>query len=68
MVADELARTVSVRVDERGDGPVSALAASAAELQLLGRVALGHVAPNDNGARPAFSADAPRAVRSLWIR
>jgi hypothetical protein len=27
---------VSVRVDERGDGPVSSLAASAAELQLMG--------------------------------
>ena len=36
VVADELVRTVSVRVDERGDGPVSSLAASAAELQLMG--------------------------------
>ena len=36
VVADELARTVSVRVLERGDGAVSALADAGAELQLLG--------------------------------
>jgi DtxR family Mn-dependent transcriptional regulator len=36
VVADELARTVSVRVVERGDGPVSQLGVAAAELQLLG--------------------------------
>ena len=33
---DALARTVSVRVDDRGDGAVSALGAAAAELQLVG--------------------------------
>ncbi len=36
VVADELARTVSVRVVERGEGSVSALATSGAELQLMG--------------------------------
>jgi len=36
VVADELGRTVSVRVDERGDGPVSRLGVGCAELQLLG--------------------------------
>ena len=35
-VQDALARTVSVRVDRRGDGPVSAMGAAAAELQLVG--------------------------------
>jgi DtxR family Mn-dependent transcriptional regulator len=35
-VEDRLARTVSVRVDERGDGPVSDLAHAGPELQLLG--------------------------------
>ena len=35
-VEDRLARTVSVRVERRGDGAVSTLAAAAAELQLLG--------------------------------
>ena len=35
-VQDALARTVSVRVDQRGDGAVSALGAAAAELQLVG--------------------------------
>jgi len=35
-VQDALARTVSVRVDERGDGPISALGAAGAELQLVG--------------------------------
>jgi DtxR family transcriptional regulator, Mn-dependent transcriptional regulator len=35
-VEDQLARTVSVRVDERGDGPVSTLAHAGPELQLLG--------------------------------
>ena len=35
-VEDRLARTVSVRVEERGDGPVSTLADASAELQLLG--------------------------------
>jgi DtxR family Mn-dependent transcriptional regulator len=35
-VEDRVARTVSVRVDERGDGPVSTLADASAELQLLG--------------------------------
>jgi DtxR family transcriptional regulator, Mn-dependent transcriptional regulator len=35
-VEDRLARTVSVRVDERGEGPVSDLAAAGPELQLLG--------------------------------
>ena len=35
-VQDALARTVSVRVEQRGDGPVSALGAAAAELQLVG--------------------------------
>jgi len=35
-VQDALARTVSVRVVERGDGGVSALGAAAAELQLVG--------------------------------
>jgi DtxR family transcriptional regulator, Mn-dependent transcriptional regulator len=35
-VQDALARTVSVRVVERGDGAVSALGAAAAELQLVG--------------------------------
>jgi len=35
-VQDALARTVSVRVDDRGDGEVSALGAAAAELQLVG--------------------------------
>jgi DtxR family transcriptional regulator, iron-dependent repressor len=33
---DRLARTVSVRVDARGDGPVSTLAQAGPELQLLG--------------------------------
>jgi DtxR family Mn-dependent transcriptional regulator len=36
-VEDRLARTVSVRVDERGDGPVSTLAEAGPELQLLGQ-------------------------------
>ena len=36
VVADELARTVSVRVEQRGDGPVSRLGVAGAELQLLG--------------------------------
>ena len=36
VVADELARTVSVRVEHRGDGPVSRLGVAGAELQLLG--------------------------------
>jgi hypothetical protein len=36
-VEDRLARTVSVRVDERGDGPVSDLADAGPELQLLGQ-------------------------------
>jgi DtxR family Mn-dependent transcriptional regulator len=35
-VDDRVARTVSVRVEERGDGPVSTLADASAELQLLG--------------------------------
>jgi DtxR family transcriptional regulator, Mn-dependent transcriptional regulator len=35
-VEDRLARTVSVRVDERGDGGVSSLGDQGAELQLLG--------------------------------
>jgi DtxR family Mn-dependent transcriptional regulator len=35
-VEDGLARTVSVRVEVRGDGPVSPLAAAGPELQLLG--------------------------------
>jgi DtxR family Mn-dependent transcriptional regulator len=35
-VEDRVARTVSVRVDERGDGPVSTLADTSAALQLLG--------------------------------
>jgi DtxR family transcriptional regulator, iron-dependent repressor len=35
-VQDALARTVSVRVEQRGEGPVSALGAAAAELQLVG--------------------------------
>ena len=35
-VEDQLARTVSVRVDARGEGPVSTLAAAGPELQLLG--------------------------------
>ena len=35
-VQDALARTVSVRVDDRGDGEISALGAAAAELQLVG--------------------------------
>ena len=35
-VEDRVARTVSVRVEERGDGPVSTLADASAELQLLG--------------------------------
>ena len=35
-VQDALVRTVSVRVDERGDGPISALGAAGAELQLVG--------------------------------
>ena len=35
-VQDALARTVSVRVEHRGDGAVSALGAAAAELQLVG--------------------------------
>ncbi len=35
-VEDRLARTVSVRVDLRGDGPVSTLADAGPELQLLG--------------------------------
>ena len=44
-VPDELARTVSVRVDERGDGAVSALAPSAAELQLMGPSPAGACRP-----------------------
>ncbi len=36
-VEDRLARTVSVRVDERGDGAVSTLAEAGPELQLLGQ-------------------------------
>jgi DtxR family transcriptional regulator, Mn-dependent transcriptional regulator len=36
-VEDRLARTVSVRVEERGDGAVSALADAGPELQLLGQ-------------------------------
>jgi DtxR family transcriptional regulator, Mn-dependent transcriptional regulator len=35
-VEDRLARTVSVRIDRRGDGPVSSLTEAGAELQLLG--------------------------------
>jgi DtxR family Mn-dependent transcriptional regulator len=35
-VEDRVGRTVSVRVEERGDGPVSTLADASAELQLLG--------------------------------
>jgi DtxR family transcriptional regulator, iron-dependent repressor len=35
-VEDKVGRTVSVRVEERGDGPVSTLADASAELQLLG--------------------------------
>jgi DtxR family Mn-dependent transcriptional regulator len=35
-VQDALARTVSVRVDDRGEGEISALGAAAAELQLVG--------------------------------
>ena len=35
-IEDRLARTVSVRVVERGDGPVSALGEVGPELQLLG--------------------------------
>jgi DtxR family Mn-dependent transcriptional regulator len=35
-VLDALARTVSVRVEQRGDGPISQLGAAAAELQLVG--------------------------------
>jgi DtxR family Mn-dependent transcriptional regulator len=35
-VEDRLARTVSVRIDRRGDGPVSSLTDAGAELQLLG--------------------------------
>jgi DtxR family transcriptional regulator, Mn-dependent transcriptional regulator len=35
-VEDKLGRTVSVRVDTRGDGPVSTLSDASAELQLLG--------------------------------
>ena len=35
-VEDMVARTVSVRVEERGDGPVSTLADASAEIQLLG--------------------------------
>ncbi len=35
-VADAFARTVSVRVEQRGDGPISQLGAAAAELQLVG--------------------------------
>ncbi len=35
-VEDMVARTVSVRVEDRGDGPVSTLADASAELQLLG--------------------------------
>jgi DtxR family Mn-dependent transcriptional regulator len=35
-VLDALARTVSVRVEQRGDGPVSHLSAAGAELQLVG--------------------------------
>jgi len=31
-----LARTVSVLVEQRGDGPISDVAAAGAELQLLG--------------------------------
>src|SRR3954453_23696446 len=36
MVADDVGRTVSVRVERRGDGPISQLSAGGAELQLLG--------------------------------
>jgi DtxR family Mn-dependent transcriptional regulator len=36
VVEDRLARTVSVRVERRGDGPVSSLTDAGAELQLLG--------------------------------
>jgi DtxR family transcriptional regulator, iron-dependent repressor len=35
-VDDQIARTVSVRIDARGDGPISTLVAGSAELQLLG--------------------------------
>ena len=35
-VDDEIARTVSVRVDARGDGAISTLVAGSADLQLLG--------------------------------
>jgi len=35
-VEDEISRTVSVRVDQRGDGAVSKLVAGSAELQLMG--------------------------------
>ena len=35
-VEDKLGRTVSVRVETRGDGPVSTLSDASAELQLLG--------------------------------
>ena len=40
-VDDRVARTVSVRVEERGDGPVSTLADASAELQLLGAARWG---------------------------
>jgi hypothetical protein len=41
-IGDRLARTVSVRVDERGDGDPSALTAGTpAEMQLLGQSAWG---------------------------
>jgi DtxR family Mn-dependent transcriptional regulator len=36
LVADDVGRTVSVRVEERGDGAISQLSAGGAELQLLG--------------------------------
>ena len=53
-IEDRLARTVSVRVVERGDGPVSALGEVGPELQLLGRRPLGHVrlVPADSGGVP----------------
>jgi DtxR family Mn-dependent transcriptional regulator len=35
-VLDALARTVSVRVEQRGDGAISGLGAAGAELQLVG--------------------------------
>ncbi len=41
VVQDALARTVSVRVEQRGDGPVSELGATSADLQLLGATRWG---------------------------